>query len=103
MLRIAFMVAVLCLPMAASAQGFNCAYARQLDEIAICDSYELRSLDSRMVSIFNRLRASLNYNAALRLNADQTSWLADRNTCGDDRRCLREAYRRRIAQLLADY
>jgi uncharacterized protein len=86
-----------CLP--ASAQSFNCRYAKTPDEVAICGDPRLSQLDERMSRRFFTLRNELIPPEQVRLDDTQGQWLARRGSCGDDPACIEEAYLTRIDQL----
>ena len=83
----------------ASAQSFNCRYARTPDEIAICADGRLSRLDERLSNRFFRLRDSLYGPERARLDREQTAWLNARQQCGSDPGCIAATYRARIAEL----
>jgi uncharacterized protein len=85
----------------ASAQSFNCHYARTPDEVMICQDAHLSALDEQMSSMFYKLRNSLPSGQVRFLESDQASWLSNRMACGRDAGCIEEAYERRIRQLRA--
>jgi uncharacterized protein len=84
-------------------QSFNCRTADRPDEVLICQRPDLAALDSRMSSLFFRLRNSLAGSARGRLVDDRQVWLRGRIACGGDARCIREAYEQRIRELRQDY
>ena len=90
--------AVAMMPASAEAHSW-CARANLNDaEMAICDYPFLRRLDRRMSRLYWSLYdefPGLRY----RLRHSQRHWLARRNACGYNPRCLRRKYRNRIRQL----
>lgn len=83
----------------AEATSFDCRYARIPAEFAICDSRQLGRLDERMAeAYFYLVNTGPNW-ATRRIKREQTSWLAARDDCGYDNRCIRRAYRERIDAL----
>lgn len=81
------------------AQSFNCRYAKTPAEIAICDFPVLGELDLVMAERYFRIPAySKSHERRL-----QAQWLAYRDQCGYNKRCLEEAYRSRIAYLRRYY
>jgi uncharacterized protein len=90
-------------PLPLQAQSFNCAEAKQADELLICRSRHLATLDERMAELYFRLRNRLADGPRRdELLTTQRAWLRSRKTCLDDPRCIEQAYDRRIAQLI-DY
>jgi len=100
LVRTLITAAALLLPAAASAQSFNCRYARFADEVAICQSPLLSRLDERMSRIFYETRNDID-GTRDELDADQDAWLRTRRSCGRDDACIEDAYRDRIRELRA--
>ena len=89
----------------AAAQSFDCRRAVTPDEIAICSNPLLGELDEIMADFYRRLRHyTQNYDNAMGLQAqlrdEARTFLRLRATCGADEKCLEQAYRTRIRQLL---
>lgn len=82
----------------ASAQSFNCRYAKLPTEVAICQNHELGRLDQKMASLFYGLPRHLR----VELKGSQARWLRRRNACGYNFDCIERAYRRRI-RFLSEY
>jgi uncharacterized protein len=99
MLRVTCLLLLVATPIAAQAQSFNCRYARTADEVLICEDASLGALDERMSSIYARLRNSLSGGTRATLEADQSTWLRSRMSCGRDADCIADAYRQRIREL----
>ena len=83
----------------ATAQGFNCRYARTPDEVRICRSEHLRAQDERMSEEYSRLRNEVGGAERRRLERSQREWLSERKACGSDPDCLADVYRSRRDQL----
>lgn len=83
-------------PAAAQAQSFNCRYAKLPAEVAICQSPELRALDSKFARMYWEWRNGEQVNAP---DLYQRRWLQQRNRCGYDDSCLRSMYKERIYDL----
>ena len=83
----------------AHAQSFNCRYARQPDEIRICQDPTLRELDERLSVRFFRLRNTLSPREQARLDRSQRDWLSRRAQCGSDPDCIEDEYRSRLDRL----
>ena len=94
--RIPILAAALLLSTAASAQSFNCRYARFADEVAICQSPLLSRLDERLSRRFYETRNEV---GGAELDAEQDAWLRSRRSCGSDEDCIEDAYRERIREL----
>jgi uncharacterized protein len=92
-------LAVVALPSPAEAQSFNCRYARDADEIAICDDPELSRLDERMSRLFFDVRDSVGGRGQAALDAEQAEWLESRRSCRRNPDCIEDAYRQRIREL----
>lgn len=88
---------------AAHAQSFNCNYAKKPDEVLICQSPELSSLDERMSSLYFNVRNQLHGAARSAVERDQSAWLRSRTRCGRSFDCVEQAYLTRIDQLRYDY
>jgi uncharacterized protein len=78
--------------LAASAQSFNCNYAKKPAEVAICEYEELGNLDEEMASLYYALPEY----ARDDIQDSQARWLRRRDACGFNYNCIDEAYRRRI-------
>jgi uncharacterized protein len=76
----------------ASAQSFNCRYAKKSAEVAICKYENLGRLDEEMASLYY----GLSEDEQEEINPSQARWLRRRNACGFNYDCIEEAYRRRI-------
>jgi uncharacterized protein YecT (DUF1311 family) len=83
----------------ASTQSFNCHQATKADEIAICHSARLSSLDEQLSSLFFKLRNSLSITQQRLLTSEQQTWLRERAACGSDAGCIENAYQQRLGQL----
>ena len=89
---------------AANAQDFDCRSASSAAERTICASGELRRLDDRMAEIYGMLwgvLANPAFDSAARvdLRDQQREFLANREVCNEDRRCMRQLYESRITVL----
>lgn len=87
----------------ATAASFNCAEARQADEIAICDTPDLSERDTELGALWFAWRSVpmlMGGNGARRDEAGE--FLQRRAACGGDVDCLRRVYRERIATLKGD-
>lgn len=82
----------------ASAQSFNCHYAKKSAEVAICENEDLGQLDEEMASLY----FGLPDDAREDLQESQARWLRQRNACGYNFDCIESAYRQRI-NFLSNY
>jgi len=75
-------------------------------EAMICDNAELSALDHSLAGVYAAAaEKAVNEHPPL-LKAEQRGWIKGRNECwksDDDVRCVRDSYRRRIAELQARY
>ena len=81
------------------AQSFNCHQATKADEIAICRSGKLSSLDEQLSVLFFKLRNSLTVPQQRSFTSEQQSWLAKRAACGSDAGCIESVYELRLSEL----
>lgn len=72
--------------------GFDCKRAFGRDELAVCSSAELASLDRELNTVFRRLRAKLNPKEAQALTQAQMEWLRQRGRCQSDEECIGSLY-----------
>ncbi len=84
----------------AQAQSFNCRHAETADQVLICQTPRLSSLDQEMSYLVFRLRKSLSARERRVLDAEQHSWRHARMLCGRDADCIKDSYNDRIHQLL---
>ena len=86
------------------ALDYNCARAPKPAERTICSSPELSRLDERMARSYGRLweiygnRRATDWDR-VSLRATQREFLAARDTCADEARCIRDAYQGQIGVL----
>lgn len=74
--------------------SFNCRYAKQPAEQAVCDYRGLSRMDRTMSKLYHKtMRKALDKNHLRRL---QRNWLSERNSCGYNPGCIRRAYRKQI-------
>ena len=95
-------LALLCaslLSPSAQAASYDCTRATTAAEIAVCDNPDLNRLDEELAMQYRSLLNQLPPRQANRLRDDQRSWLAARDSCGADVRCLRARYQERRARL----
>ncbi len=86
----------------ASAASFSCMNYDDMNaaERTICDDHRLGALDERLDSWYRRAKIRAGYfDQTEWLRATQRAWLASRNVCGANVRCLKHAYYQRIRDL----
>jgi uncharacterized protein len=83
----------------AGAVDFSCRNASNAAERAICGDAKLSQLDDRMAVTYGRLWAASNSRARFILRDYQHRFLAARNACGGNTRCIRGAYLDQISVL----
>jgi len=81
--------------------SFACETVRNEAERAICSTKNLSRLDRQLASIYEALQKDVPRGGRSMLRKEQSSWLETRNNCGNDRKCLRRKYRKRISELEA--
>ena len=82
----------------ASAQSFNCNYAKLPTEMAICNDGELSSSDEELSTEYYQLTNSAPGWAVRQIKTEQKAWLKERNACGYDMQCIMGEYRFRLQQ-----
>ena len=101
---LSILVSGLLLPIASAAlaaapqPSFNCAFAREKAEWAICANAELAGLDQMMAHLYQKAWAARTGAARHALAEQQKQWLGYRNACGSDHTCLTEVHHQRIQQ-----
>jgi uncharacterized protein len=68
--------------------SFDCAKAASPAETSICSSQALAGYDRSIASVYGRLLADADAAARPKLEQDQRAWLATREACKADERCL---------------
>lgn len=86
-------------PFVASAASFDCTRADTAAEIAVCDNPSLNRLDEDLAVEYRALLRRLPPRRAEMVRQDQRSWIAARDSCRADVRCLRARYQERSARL----
>ena len=87
------------LPLSAQAASYDCTRADTAAEIAVCSNPTLNRLDEDLAVQYRSLLNRLPPRRAEMVRQDQRSWLAARDSCGADVRCLRARYQERSARL----
>jgi len=72
--------------------SYNCAKSSTRTEFAICASPDLWVLDRAVASLYNYSRNNAGALQEQELLSSQRSWLARRNLCSDDQRCIAQRY-----------
>jgi len=97
MKRIVFAVSGFLFIALAHSASFDCTKASTKVERIICDNSEISKLDEELAASY---KASLqNQSKAVQIKQTQRRWMSERNGCVDTE-CVRDAYRKRIGQLL---
>jgi len=108
-LKTATLLALVAMPLLgnapqAHAASFDCdGKALQADEKAICDNRALNDADVKMVTTFDLLSGLFAMGNRGTLQDEQKAWLTERQSCGADVACLRDAYETRLKQLTQAY
>jgi len=85
---------------AAHAASFDCANAKEPDEIAICSSPALSRLDTKMAALwFSYEKIPFLMGVSAERAEEAEAFLERRRACGADEDCLRTAYQERIRML----
>ncbi|MBB1076984.1 MliC family protein [Rhodoferax sp. 4810] len=91
----------------AASPGFDCAKARSPStEASICADAELAKLDRQMTQVYAAALKKARQQRPPVLKAEQRGWIKGRNDCwksADQRQCIADSYRLRIAELQARY
>lgn len=97
-LLIAIIVAIA--PALAQAASFDCDLPDlKPDERAICDNRDLNDADVKMVTTLDLLAGLFAMGMRGSMMDQQVMWLHQREACGADVACIRDAYDRRQKQL----
>lgn len=83
----------------AQAQDFSCREARTATERTICASPALKDVDERMARVYGWVWDATSDHRREALRNDQRLFLAERDACDGESRCLRRSYLERIAIL----
>ena len=76
--------------------SFSCRRVYSCPERVICRTPDLARLDCAMAGLYLALQGAASRKGARELLESQRDWLADRDSCGCDVRCLYKAYQSRI-------
>ncbi len=86
-------------PAAHARPSFDCATHFLPAEVAVCSDTSLAQLDVGLDAQYRRTSSWLSKARKRALVLEQRQWLATRDTCGSDKRCLTLQYQARIEQL----
>lgn len=81
--------------------SFACTAAASASEKALCSSVPLAAWDRSVAQAWREARARRADDSA-RLQAEQRSWLQERNRCGADTTCLRSRMQERVDALVQE-
>ena len=88
-----------CFGQTASYAPINCAKASTPAEKAICANYELGQDEARLATLYGLLTSLVAMGQRGDINDAQRKWIIVRDACGNDIRCLSQAYQTRIGNL----
>ena len=83
-------------PPLAAKPSFDCGKAQLAAEFAICRLPGIAALDRQLAQLYRKLRDRANAKNRNRLRDFQRTWLANRNACGANQKCLRGSYLRQL-------
>jgi uncharacterized protein len=84
----------------AGAGTVSCSAASKPAEFAICNSEDLQLLDGRVDELYkSRYSTAPSVSTQTALLRDHRNWLAERNECRADSRCLERHYKARLSKL----
>ena len=98
---LSFLILLIIYPISAFAVSFDCSKITTLVEEKICNSRELRTLDSALSNGYLGVLASHGPDPKI-VRADQRAWIKRRNICKTEE-CLKKEYIRRIESICGDY
>ncbi len=88
-----------CLGQTASYAPLNCSKASIPAEKAICGNYDLGQDEARLATLYGLLTSLVALGQRGDIIDAQQKWIAIRNACGSDVKCLTGAYQARTANL----
>jgi len=86
----------------ASTASFDCAKASSPTEKAICSHPSLAKMDRELASVYHAALKRADPEERPKMKSAQRSWLAHREACKGELRCIEGSYQRRITQLQID-
>jgi uncharacterized protein len=85
---------------AQTAPSFDCHKATNATERRICTDPELAQLDRHLATLWrSTIRSFQDDQQSSQIRADQKEWIAQRNECADDSKCIAGHYQKEIARL----
>lgn len=88
-----------CFGQTAAYAPLDCAKASSPAEKAICGNYELGQDEARLATLYGLLTALVAMGQRGDIMDAQHHWIAVRNACASDLKCLTHAYQARIGDL----
>ncbi len=88
-----------CFSQTASYAPLNCAKASAPAEKTICVNYELGQDEARLATLYGALTSLVAMGQRGAIMDAQQKWIAVRNACGTNVKCLQGGYQARIANL----
>jgi uncharacterized protein len=88
-----------CFSQVAAYAPISCAKASAPAEKTICGNYELGQDEARLATLYGLLTSLVAMGQRGDIIDAQQKWIAARNACGSDVKCLAGAYQARIANL----
>lgn len=86
-------------PAARAKPSFDCATHYLPAEVAVCSDPALAKLDLALDAVYVKAAHRLSTARRKALVVEQRQWIATRDTCGSDKRCVSLQYQARIEQL----
>jgi uncharacterized protein YecT (DUF1311 family) len=79
--------------------SFDCRLASGKTELMVCDNEQLSELDNALSVLYYTIRKSLTGDDQRQLDSVESVWVAERNTCSSDFKCVKKMYDDRIDEL----
>jgi uncharacterized protein len=92
-----------CFSQTASYAPINCTKAATPAEKAICASYELGQDEARLATLYGLLTSLVAMGQRGDIIDAQQKWIVVRSACGNDIKCLSQAYQARIGSLAKQF
>src|SRR5262245_28687600 len=83
----------------AQAQTIDCSFATAVDEVAICRSADLRTMDGELDRAYRAARVRWTSSMSNSVRIMQEEWIKERRKCGADEECLMNRMIERITAL----
>ena len=97
-IQIAATLLLITVPMA-QAQTIDCTLAAAADEVAICRSADLRTMDGELDRAYRAARVRWTSSMSNSVRVMQEEWVKERRKCGADEECLMNRMIEQIAAL----